>query len=65
MAARVEIEKAKNYGCFKEDEKTHELLHYAENTNNKISNLINCGIYLFSVRLFQEYGLNPFPDDQE
>lgn len=40
------------------------MLHYSENAGIKTSNnLVNCGIYLFSVRLFSEYGVNPFPDD--
>lgn len=64
LAARVEPEKNKNYGCFAIDETTKEMLHYAENTEVQISNLVNFGIYLFSVRIFSEYGLNPYPDDQ-
>lgn len=63
LAAKVETEKNKNYGCFAIDEKTHEMLHYAENTDVHISNLINFGIYMFSVRIFTEYGLTPYSDD--
>ncbi len=33
MAAKVEPEKTKNFGCFAVDEKTHEMLHYAENAD--------------------------------
>ena len=73
MGARVETEKNRNYGCFAIDENTQEMLHYAENTGDgttgsggyHISNLVNYGIYLFSVRLYTEYGLNPYPDDDD
>ena len=39
---------------------TKEVIHYAENTEIKISDIANWGIYLFSVRIFTEYGMNPF-----
>jgi NDP-sugar pyrophosphorylase family protein len=63
MGARVEPEKSKNFGCLAIEEKSGEMLHYAENAEVKISNLVNCGIYLFSTRIFTEYGLSPYPDD--
>lgn len=39
------------------------MVHYAENAAIKVSNIVNCGIYYFSVRIFAEYGLNPYPDE--
>lgn len=38
------------------------MLHYAENTQQEISNNINCGIYFISVRLFTEFG---FPSQSD
>jgi NDP-sugar pyrophosphorylase family protein len=63
MGAEIEPEKNKYYGYFTMNDNTFEMLHYAENSENRISNMINCGIYVFSVRIFQEYGLNVCPDD--
>jgi len=63
VGARIEPDSTKNYAYMAIDEKTKEVLHYAENTSTHISNLINSGMYLFSVRIFSEYGVNPFPDD--
>jgi NDP-sugar pyrophosphorylase family protein len=63
VGARVEAETNKNHAFIAIDEKSKEVLHYAENASSQISNLINAGIYMFSVRIFSEYGVNPFPDD--
>lgn len=65
VSMRLDADHDKNYSCFAMDEKTHEMLHYAENTNTKISQLANCGIYYFSVRLFSEYGVNPYTNEPE
>ena len=64
VGARVESEGNKNFAFMAVDDKTQEMMHYAENASAKISNLVNSGIYFFSVRIFSEYGVNPFPDDQ-
>lgn len=37
-----------NYGCIVENPQTHEVLHYVEKPSTFISDIINCGIYLFS-----------------
>ena len=63
MAARVEAEKNKSYRCLVIDEKSKEMMHYAENADINLSNLTNFGIYLFSVRIFADYGLNPYPEE--
>jgi NDP-sugar pyrophosphorylase family protein len=63
-ASRVETESAsKNYICLAMDESTKEMVHYTENAHVKLSNLVSAGIYFFSVRLFAEYGLSTFSDD--
>lgn len=41
-----------NYGCIVADKDTHEVLHYVEKPENYVSTLINCGIYLFGVEIF-------------
>nr|ACO15066.1 Mannose-1-phosphate guanyltransferase alpha-A [Caligus clemensi] len=41
-----------NFGCMVEDKETHSLLHYVEKPGTYVSTLINCGIYLFSTRIF-------------
>jgi len=64
VGARTDPEDNKNFAFMAVDEKTQEMMHYAENTYARISNLANSGIYFFSVRVFSEYGVNPFPDDQ-
>jgi NDP-sugar pyrophosphorylase family protein len=47
----------KNFSCFAMNKETNEMLHYCENSSNKISNLINCGIYFVSVRFYTEFGV--------
>ncbi|XP_075385503.1 mannose-1-phosphate guanylyltransferase regulatory subunit alpha isoform X2 [Tenrec ecaudatus] len=37
-----------NYGCIVENPQTHEVLHYVEKPSTFVSDIINCGIYLFT-----------------
>ena len=37
-----------NYGCIVKNSQTHEVLHYVEKPSTFVSDIINCGIYLFS-----------------
>lgn len=41
-----------NYGCIVEDKSTHSMLHYVEKPNSYISSIINCGVYLFALSIF-------------
>ena len=41
-----------NFGCIVEEKLTHEVLHYVEKPESYLSSLINCGIYLFSLEIF-------------
>lgn len=41
-----------NYGCIVEDKQTHEVLHYVEKPEHYLSSLINCGVYLTSLDIF-------------
>ena len=31
------------------------MLHYAENSGNQISNLVNCGVYILSTKIYNEF----------
>lgn len=43
------------YGCFIMEKVTNKLLHHAEKPNTFISDLINCGIYLFNKNYKQVF----------
>uniref|UniRef100_A0A8D3A1U5 GDP-mannose pyrophosphorylase Aa n=1 Tax=Scophthalmus maximus TaxID=52904 RepID=A0A8D3A1U5_SCOMX len=45
-----------NYGCIVENEDTHEVLHYVEKPSTFVSDIINCGVYLFNPDIFQHIG---------
>ncbi|OCT63391.1 mannose-1-phosphate guanyltransferase alpha-B isoform X1 [Xenopus laevis] len=42
-----------NYGCIVSNGDTQEVLHYVEKPGTFVSDIINCGIYLFSPSIFQ------------
>ncbi|EGC28640.1 mannose-1-phosphate guanylyltransferase [Dictyostelium purpureum] len=56
MGTEIESKYANQYGCLVRDEKTAELLHYAEKPETFVSNLINCGVYVFSPQFFDVMG---------
>ncbi|KAI4887155.1 hypothetical protein NFI96_029437 [Prochilodus magdalenae] len=45
-----------NYGCIVENQETSEVLHYVEKPSTFVSDIINCGIYLFTPDIFQHIG---------
>ena len=49
LGTRVPEEAASNFGCIVSDPETKRVLHYVEKPESKISNLINCGVYLFDT----------------
>lgn len=49
LGTRVTEEAATNFGCIVSDSHSRRVLHYVEKPESHISNLINCGVYLFSV----------------
>ncbi|QDS72109.1 hypothetical protein FKW77_003652 [Venturia effusa] len=49
MGTRVSQEAATNFGCIVSDSHTKRVLHYVEKPETHISNLINCGVYLFDT----------------
>lgn len=49
LGTRVSNEAATNFGCLVSDGHTKRVLHYVEKPESHISNLINCGVYLFAT----------------
>ena len=49
LGTRVAKEAAANFGCIVSDPQSKRVLHYVEKPESHISNLINCGVYLFHV----------------
>jgi mannose-1-phosphate guanylyltransferase len=49
LGTRVSNEAATNFGCIVSDGHTKRVLHYVEKPESHISNLINCGVYLFAT----------------
>lgn len=49
LGTRVSNDAASNFGCLVSDSHTKRVLHYVEKPESHISNLINCGVYLFAT----------------
>lgn len=49
LGTRVGNDAATNFGCIVSDGNTNRVLHYVEKPESHISNLINCGVYLFAT----------------
>ncbi|KAI5298747.1 dynamin-like GTPase mgm1, partial [Ascosphaera pollenicola] len=49
LGTRVTKEAASHFGCIVSDSHTRRVLHYVEKPESHISDLINCGVYLFST----------------
>ncbi|KFY74271.1 hypothetical protein V501_03272 [Pseudogymnoascus sp. VKM F-4519 (FW-2642)] len=49
LGTRVSEDAASNFGCIVSDPHSKRVLHYVEKPESHISNLINCGVYLFST----------------
>uniref|UniRef100_A0A8C5U772 GDP-mannose pyrophosphorylase A n=1 Tax=Malurus cyaneus samueli TaxID=2593467 RepID=A0A8C5U772_9PASS len=47
---------ALNYGCIVANTDTQEVQHYVEKPSTFVSEIINCGIYLFTPAIFQHIG---------
>ncbi|XP_071418982.1 mannose-1-phosphate guanylyltransferase regulatory subunit alpha isoform X2 [Pithys albifrons albifrons] len=47
---------ALNYGCIVANANTQEVQHYVEKPSTFVSEIINCGIYLFTPAIFQHIG---------
>ncbi|POM74048.1 Mannose-1-phosphate guanyltransferase alpha [Phytophthora palmivora] len=51
LGKRVFHDEAKKYGCLVADPMSKEILHWAEKPETFVSDIINCGVYLFDVSL--------------
>ncbi|EEY23954.1 mannose-1-phosphate guanyltransferase [Verticillium alfalfae VaMs.102] len=49
LGTRVSDDAATNFGCIVSDAHTRRVLHYVEKPETRVSNLINCGVYLFAT----------------
>jgi mannose-1-phosphate guanylyltransferase len=49
LGTRVSNDAASNFGCLVSDAHSRRVLHYVEKPESFISNLINCGVYLFAT----------------
>ncbi|EEH38447.2 mannose-1-phosphate guanyltransferase subunit beta-A [Paracoccidioides lutzii Pb01] len=49
LGTRVSNEAATNFGCIVSDSHSKRVVHYVEKPESHISNLINCGVYLFAT----------------
>ncbi|RJE16691.1 GDP-mannose pyrophosphorylase, partial [Aspergillus sclerotialis] len=49
LGTRINNDAATNFGCIVSDSHTKRVLHYVEKPESHISNLINCGVYLFAT----------------
>ncbi|XP_053536564.1 mannose-1-phosphate guanyltransferase alpha-A isoform X1 [Ictalurus punctatus] len=56
LATTANRKQSLNYGCIVENEHTSEVLHYVEKPSTFVSDIINCGIYLFTPEIFQHIG---------
>ena len=54
LSTRVPKEVAKNFGCMVVDAESKLVRHYVEKPETNISDLISCGIYVFSNLIFEE-----------
>ncbi|CCI47014.1 unnamed protein product [Albugo candida] len=49
LGKRVFHDEAKKYGCLVKDQETSEIVHWAEKPETFVSDIINCGVYLFDI----------------
>lgn len=56
MGTEATRQQSLNYGCIVSNKDTHEVTHYVEKPSSYVSTLINCGIYVFSLDIFQMIG---------
>ncbi|CAH1996699.1 unnamed protein product [Acanthoscelides obtectus] len=53
IATEATRQQSLNYGCIVVNKETMEVTHYVEKPSSYVSSLINCGIYVFSLEIFQ------------
>lgn len=52
LATHVAPSESISYGCMVVDELTKKVTHYVEKPESYVSNMMNCGVYLFSPNIF-------------
>ncbi|PSN48817.1 Mannose-1-phosphate guanyltransferase alpha-A [Blattella germanica] len=55
MATEATRQQSLHYGCIVQDRDTSEVTHYVEKPSTFVSTLINCGVYLCSIDIFQTF----------
>lgn len=53
LATEATRQQALNYGCIVRDKTTSQITHYVEKPSTFVSTLVNCGVYLCSLDIFQ------------
>jgi len=53
LATEATRQQSSNYGCMVEEKESHRLTHYVEKPETFVSTVINCGVYVCSLELFQ------------
>ncbi|KAJ8944938.1 hypothetical protein NQ318_013086 [Aromia moschata] len=56
MGTEATRQQSLNYGCIVTNKETQEITHYVEKPSSYVSTLISCGIYVFSLDIFQVIG---------
>jgi len=52
LAKRVSPQEAHRYGCIVVNPETKQVVHYVEKPETFVTDIINCGVYLFSTQQF-------------
>ncbi|KAG8337414.1 hypothetical protein J6590_024422 [Homalodisca vitripennis] len=53
MATEATRQQALHYGCIVRDKQNSQITHYVEKPSTFVSTLINCGVYVCSLEIFQ------------
>jgi len=64
MGTEATRQQSVNYGCLVTEKSTGKVTHYVEKPNTYVSTLINCGVYVCSIEVFQEMA-NVFHNRQQ
>ncbi|CAH0551582.1 unnamed protein product [Brassicogethes aeneus] len=56
MGTEATRQQSLHYGCMVINKNTSEVTHYVEKPSSYVSTLINCGVYVFSLSIFQTIG---------
>ncbi|XP_015785913.1 mannose-1-phosphate guanyltransferase alpha-A [Tetranychus urticae] len=54
MVTEATRQQSLNYGCVVEEKETHKILHFVEKPSTFVSTIINCGVYLCPLNIFNQ-----------